>query len=246
MGALKWMLTFKVPLLSAKPTQQLTQYPLVQILFSSENTETSFFCLHHSTIHSNQSLVHTNTGMYCLPWPMSKVHVHRSVLCTCKSKEQQRPAWMPRWSDKTLASLITFLVNRLKCGMLIQDVGIAESPKVGQQFTIQPSFFHAKICKGLYTLLFYDIYLVPLILNVLLSLYSVTFLLLFYFTGTGNTLACLCFQVGQPKQVRVNYLFDVASPITFLVRVECWLQEEHQKGVYSGRPVGGAAQGQIS
>jgi len=36
MGALKWMFTFKVSLPSAKPTQQLTQYPLVQI--SSQNT----------------------------------------------------------------------------------------------------------------------------------------------------------------------------------------------------------------
>lgn len=143
------------------------------------------------------------------------------IECTCRSKEQQTCAWIPRWSDKTLASLITFLVNRLKCGMLIQDVGIAGGQKVGQQFSIQPSFFHAKICKGLYTLLFYDIYLVPLILNVLLSLYLVTSPLLVYFIGTGHTLACLCFQVGQPKQDRVNYLFDVASPITFLVRVEC-------------------------
>jgi len=95
--------------------------------------------------------------------------------------------------------------------------------------------------KWLYTLLFYDIYLVPLILDVLLSLYLVTSPLLVYFSGTGNTLACLRFQVGQPKQDRVNHLFDVASLITFLVRVE-----DHQKKFYSGRPVGGAAQGQIS
>ena len=36
MSALKWMFTFKVLLSSAKPTQQLTQYPGFK--FSSENT----------------------------------------------------------------------------------------------------------------------------------------------------------------------------------------------------------------
>ena len=35
-GALKWMFTFRVLLSSAKPTQQLTQYPGFK--FSSENT----------------------------------------------------------------------------------------------------------------------------------------------------------------------------------------------------------------
>lgn len=138
-------------------------------------------------------------------------------LCTCRSKEQQTCAWIPRWSDKTLASLITFLVNRLKCGMLIQDVGIAEGQKIGQQFSIHSMQKYVRGCTHCCS----DIYLVPLILDVLLSLYLVTSPLLVYFIGTGNTLACLCFQVGQPKQGRVNYLFDVASPITFLVRVEC-------------------------
>jgi len=52
LGALKWMFTFKVSLASAKPTKQLTQYPLVQIF--SENTVTV----------SKRCLTARNTGSF--------------------------------------------------------------------------------------------------------------------------------------------------------------------------------------
>ena len=47
MGALKWVFIFKVPLSSAKPTQQLTQsVPLFQVFW--ENTEVDIILLRDS------------------------------------------------------------------------------------------------------------------------------------------------------------------------------------------------------